>query len=188
MSSFQTQYQLSRALLKNKNNRYSRPIVHLAVAGVVLSLVIMIIAVSVTTGYKNQIRQKVIAMGSHIRISNNDFNYSYEPVPFDRQQPRAAAVFSGPDAGRLLRREGGDELVEAGGIRERRAFGELRLAYWHDGETVTPVSGGSVSGSMFDFVKDMRMSKDQAQYDNMRIPALTLLKNVTVTGAESGED
>ena len=63
-------------------------------------------------------------------------------------------------------------------------FGEIRLAYWHDGETVTPVSGGSVSGSMFDFVKTMRMSREQTQYDNMRIPALTLLKNVTVTGAE----
>ncbi len=62
-------------------------------------------------------------------------------------------------------------------------FGEIRLAYWHDGETVTPVSGGSVSGSMMDFVKDMRMSREQTQYDNMRIPALTLLKNVTVTGA-----
>jgi len=63
-------------------------------------------------------------------------------------------------------------------------FGEIRLAYWHDGETVTPVSGGSVSGSMLDFVKDLAMSVQQAQYDSMRIPALTLLKNVTVTGAE----
>lgn len=63
-------------------------------------------------------------------------------------------------------------------------FGEIRLAYWHDGETVTPVSGGSVSGSMLDFVKDLAMSVEQAQYDSMRIPALTLLKNVTVTGAE----
>ena len=63
-------------------------------------------------------------------------------------------------------------------------FGEIRLGYWHDGETVTPVSGGSVSGSMLDFVKDFYMSREQAQYDNMRIPALTLLKNVTVTGAE----
>lgn len=63
-------------------------------------------------------------------------------------------------------------------------FGEIRLGYWHDGERVTPVSGGSVSGSMFDFVKDMRMSREQAQYDEMRIPALTLLKNVTITGAE----
>ena len=63
-------------------------------------------------------------------------------------------------------------------------FGEIRLGYWHDGETVTPVSGGSVSGSMLDFVKDLHMSAEQAQYDSMRIPALTLLKNVTVTGAE----
>ena len=63
-------------------------------------------------------------------------------------------------------------------------FGEIRLGYWHDGETVTPVSGGSVSGSMLDFVKDLAMSAEQAQYDSMRIPALTRLKNVTVTGAE----
>lgn len=87
MSSFQTQYQLSRALLKNKDNRYSRPIVYLAVAGIVLSLLIMIVAISVTTGYKNIIREKVIGMGSHIRISNNDMNYSFEPVPFDKNQP-----------------------------------------------------------------------------------------------------
>ena len=62
-------------------------------------------------------------------------------------------------------------------------FGEIRLAYWHDGEKTVPVSGGSVSGSMYDFVKDMRFSVDTVQYDNFRIPALTLLKNVTVTGA-----
>ena len=63
-------------------------------------------------------------------------------------------------------------------------FGEIRLGYWHDGDTVIPVSGGSVSGSMMDFVKEFYMSVEQAQYDSMRIPALTLLKNVTVTGAE----
>ena len=63
-------------------------------------------------------------------------------------------------------------------------FGEIRLAYWHDGETVTPVSGGSLSGSMLDFVQELYMSREQAQYDSMRIPALTLLKGVTVTGAE----
>lgn len=64
-------------------------------------------------------------------------------------------------------------------------FGEIRLAYWHDGEKTVPVSGGSVSGSMHDFVKDMLLSEESVQYNNYRIPALTLLKNVTVTGAES---
>ena len=63
-------------------------------------------------------------------------------------------------------------------------FGELRLAYWHDGEKTIPVTGGSISGSMFDFVADMEMSKDSVQYNNFRIPSLTMLKNVTVTGVE----
>ena len=65
-------------------------------------------------------------------------------------------------------------------------FGELRLGYWHapDG-TVTAVTGGSLSGSMRDFVPTMRFSARQAQYDFARIPALTRLHGVTVTGAET---
>ena len=63
-------------------------------------------------------------------------------------------------------------------------FGEIRLAYWHDGDKVSPVSGGSLSGSMSDFVKEMYLSKETVQYNNWSIPALTLLKNVTVTGIE----
>ncbi|MBR3503869.1 MAG: TldD/PmbA family protein [Clostridia bacterium] len=61
--------------------------------------------------------------------------------------------------------------------------GEIRLAYWHDGDTVTPVSGGSVSGTMADFAKTMRMSKETRQYDCWIVPAVTRLKDVTVTGA-----
>jgi PmbA protein len=61
-------------------------------------------------------------------------------------------------------------------------FGEIRLGYLHDGDKVTPVSGGSVSGSMRDFVKQMYLSRESVQYNNMKIPAVTLLKNVTVTG------
>ena len=63
-------------------------------------------------------------------------------------------------------------------------FGEIRLAYRHDGESVTPVTGGSLSGSMFDFVKEMYLSRETAQYNNLLIPALTRLKGVTVTGIE----
>ena len=63
-------------------------------------------------------------------------------------------------------------------------FGEIRLAYWHDGETVTAVSGGSLSGSMLELVEDMRLSRETVQYNNWRIPAATLLKGVTVTGVE----
>ena len=63
-------------------------------------------------------------------------------------------------------------------------FGEIRLAYWHDGESVTPVSGGSISGSMRELAGEMFLSRESAQYDNWRIPASTLVKGVTVTGIE----
>ena len=63
-------------------------------------------------------------------------------------------------------------------------FGELRLGYLHDEEGgVTVVTGGSVSGSMFDLFPNMRFSAAQAQYDDMLIPALTRLYGVTLTGA-----
>ena len=63
-------------------------------------------------------------------------------------------------------------------------FGEIRLGYLHDGDKITPVSGGSVSGSMLELVKDMTLSRETVQYDRYRIPAVTVLKNVTVTGIE----
>lgn len=62
--------------------------------------------------------------------------------------------------------------------------GEIRLGYYHDGDKVTPVSGGSISGCMNDFVNEMYMSKEKRQYDNFNIPALTRLENVSVTGIE----
>ena len=61
--------------------------------------------------------------------------------------------------------------------------GEIRLAYWHDGDSVTPVSGGSVSGTMADFVKTMRVSAEQRQYNSLLIPAVTRLHGVHIAGA-----
>ncbi|MBO7661795.1 MAG: TldD/PmbA family protein [Clostridia bacterium] len=60
--------------------------------------------------------------------------------------------------------------------------GEIRLAYWNDGGKRIPVSGGSVSGSMRELAKTMRFSSAGRQFDNYRIPEVTRLKNVTVTG------
>ncbi len=86
MSSFSFYLQTVRKLLKGENSSFSRPIVRLSVAGVALGIVVMLVAIAVTTGYKQVIRDKVVAMGSHVRISNYDMNYSFEPVPFEKKQ------------------------------------------------------------------------------------------------------
>ena len=60
--------------------------------------------------------------------------------------------------------------------------GEIRLGYWHDGNQVKIVSGGSISGNMKELAKDMYLSKNQAQYNNYKIPSLTRIEGVQITG------
>ncbi len=97
MSGFKIQFQLANKLLRDKESHYARPIVNLSIAGVALGLVIMIAAIAVTSGYKKEIRDKVIGMGSHIRISNYDNNYSFESVPFERNQFFIQELRDNPD-------------------------------------------------------------------------------------------
>jgi len=59
----------------------SKPIVRIAVAGVAFGFAVMIVAIAIVTGFKKEIREKVIGFGSHIQISNYDENNSYETRP-----------------------------------------------------------------------------------------------------------
>ena len=61
--------------------------------------------------------------------------------------------------------------------------GEIRLAYWHEGDKVTPVRGGSVSGTLAVLIKNVRLSRELSQYDNTLVPSAIRIEGVTVTGA-----
>ncbi len=88
---------LSRRILKDKGNTFSRPIIHLSVCGIALGLVIMILAIGITSGYKKAIRDCVIAMGSHIRITHFDQNYSFEQIPINKSQSVVSLLLQHPD-------------------------------------------------------------------------------------------
>ena len=100
--------------------------------------------------------------------------------------PTNLAVSGGTHTEEELRRGPYLEVVEFSDFQVDSVtgdlFGEIRLAYWHDGETVTPVSGGSLSGSMLELAGEMFLTEAGTQYDNWLIPTATLLKGVTVTG------
>lgn len=81
MSQFSFHWQLANRILRDKGNRFAKPIIRLSVFGVALGVVIMLIAIGVTSGYKQVIEDKVVTLGKHIRISHYDRNYSYEQVP-----------------------------------------------------------------------------------------------------------
>jgi len=70
---------LSSRLLRSSQGSQSRPIVRLSIAGIAICLIVVILAVSISTGYRQVIEQKVIDMGSHIRITYYDKDYENNP-------------------------------------------------------------------------------------------------------------
>lgn len=68
----------------DKNSRLSAPSVRIATIGIALGLTVMILAVAIITGFKQEVNEKIVGIGSHIRISNFDSNHSFESQPIIR--------------------------------------------------------------------------------------------------------
>jgi lipoprotein-releasing system permease protein len=77
------EYFIAKRLLGRQKNAksFSRPIITIAVIGIALGLSVMILSAAIVTGFKNEIRNKVIGFGSHIQIINYDSNVSFETSP-----------------------------------------------------------------------------------------------------------
>ncbi len=80
---------ISRRLFFEKSTKQflSQKIIRIALVGIALGLTVMIVSVAVITGFKSEIRNKVIGFGSHIQVVNFDSSNSYETRPVSRQQP-----------------------------------------------------------------------------------------------------
>jgi lipoprotein-releasing system permease protein len=76
-------YFIAKRLIKGQKQgtSFSRPINIIAITGIAAGLAVMIIAVAILTGFKQEIREKVVSFGSHIQITNYDSNISYETAP-----------------------------------------------------------------------------------------------------------
>lgn len=70
---------------KNKPGHFSGTITGIVITGIAISLAVIITSVAIVTGFKKEVRNKVIGFGSHIQILNYDSNLSYQtsPVPRD---------------------------------------------------------------------------------------------------------
>jgi len=81
-------YFIAHRLIKGRREgtSFSRPINIIAVTGIALGLGVMILAVSILTGFKQQIRNKIVGFGSNIQILNFDSNYSLETIPISDTQ------------------------------------------------------------------------------------------------------
>ena len=82
---------------KDDKKQISGTLVNVSVFGIALCIAVMIIATSVLTGFKSEIRNKIIGFGSHIQIVNYDSNESYETQPISKHQEFLHALRTTPE-------------------------------------------------------------------------------------------
>jgi len=82
-----TEFFIAKKISRSNEDKeqFSSRIIGIVIAGIALSLAVMLVAIAVVTGFKKEIRDKVIGFDSHIQILNYDSNLSYEtnPIPSD---------------------------------------------------------------------------------------------------------
>jgi len=81
-------YFIAQRLIKGRREEtsFSRPINVIAIIGIAMGLAVMILAVAILTGFKQQIREKVVGFGSNIQVTNFDSNISFETTPISDTQ------------------------------------------------------------------------------------------------------
>jgi lipoprotein-releasing system permease protein len=91
-------YFIAQRLIKGRREEtsFSRPINVIAIIGIAMGLAVMILAVSILTGFKKQIREKVVGFGSNIQITNFDSNISFETEPISDSQEFLSKIKQSP--------------------------------------------------------------------------------------------
>jgi len=60
------------------------PVIKVATLGIIIGMVVMILSMAIGTGFKKEIRNKIVGFSSHIQVINYDYNFSFETNPIER--------------------------------------------------------------------------------------------------------
>ncbi len=82
-----TEFFLAKRLVAQSKGNFSWTFVVIAITSIALGLAIMFIAVAILTGFKKEIRDKVVGFSGHVQITSFSENSGLEPKPIDKQQP-----------------------------------------------------------------------------------------------------
>ena len=91
---------ISSRISFKSNRTYSKLIVRIAIIGIMLSLGVMILTVSIIRGFKLEIRQKLRGFAGDIQVQNFDNNNSYQasPIRIDHdfiKKVKSSSLFTG---------------------------------------------------------------------------------------------
>ncbi len=82
-----TEFFLANRLVSRSKGNFSWTFVVIAITSIALGVAIMFIAVAILTGFKKEIREKVVGFSGHVQITRFSESNTYEPQPIDTRQP-----------------------------------------------------------------------------------------------------
>jgi lipoprotein-releasing system permease protein len=80
-----TELFLATRLVSRSRGDFSWTFVVIAITSIALGLAIMFIAVAILTGFKKEIREKVVGFSGHIQVTRFAENSKYEPQPIEKR-------------------------------------------------------------------------------------------------------
>ena len=83
------EYFIAGRIAIKSERTFSKLIVRIAIAGVMLSLAVMILSIAIIKGFKTEIQDKVRGFLGDVQITRYDLNNSFEHSPF-RLDPETA--------------------------------------------------------------------------------------------------
>jgi lipoprotein-releasing system permease protein len=83
-----TEFFIAKKIIKKDSSKdaVSKPIVRISLASISIGVAVMLITISIVTGFQEKVREKVIGFGSHIQITKFEDNTSMESSPIYIQQ------------------------------------------------------------------------------------------------------
>ena len=88
---------ISKKILSKDKSNFSRPVIRLAILSIALGLSVMILSVSIVTGFQKNVREKVSGFDAHIQVTGFSNNESFETTSINRDQDliKSIEVISG---------------------------------------------------------------------------------------------
>lgn len=82
------EYFISKNIIKGdaRSKKFTKPIIRISITAIALGLTVMIVAISIVSGFQQEIRNKVIGFGSHIQITSYDSQNTHEASPIKKSQ------------------------------------------------------------------------------------------------------
>lgn len=105
-----------------QGKQMSRPAVLIAQAGIAIGLAVMIVAVAIIVGFKQQIREKVAGFGAHVQISNLEAVQAYDSRPVVMDDTLLTALRSYDEVAHVQRYS-----TKAGMLKTDEAFQGMML-------------------------------------------------------------